>query len=862
MAIYQTNHPPPRLERLLRALLDGTDLESLPGDFAELFSRIQRDRGHTRAVLWYALQIARFLPGSLSHQFKGTAAMIKNHFLIALRHLRRHPGFSLINIAGLAVGIACFLLIGLWVRDELSFDRYHEHADHTHWVVFRKPGESYFSTYASGPLGPALLAEYREITSFSRRFGPISSPLRFSDLSCSGLVMGVDPGFFDIFSFDFLEGTPTGALINRDSIVLTESTARRYFGRKNPLGLTMNFEWWGRWHDFTVTAVISDPPGNTHLEFDYLLPIDFVTRSGMSITDWGAVFVHTYVRLREDVDPAALSARIADIMRRNNPAYEADAELFPIRNIHLYYSSMGSRAVTYVGLFSLIGLLILAMACFNFINLSTARSAKRAHEVGMRKVIGARRGQLVRQFLGESMLLTLFALGASLGLVLLALPSFNALTGKALALRPDGGLLLQLAAVVLLVGVVAGTYPALTLSAFQPSRVLGKASAFHNRNPLFRKLLVVVQFAVSILLITCSLVVLRQSEFLRTRDMGIHTAHVLNMELRGGIRSNYRAIREELLKNPHVEAVCTTNGSINKRFATNEAEWEGKPSGDKQTLMIHAVDYDYADLFSIEMAHGRFFSREFATDAMEGIVLNETAVRRLGWRNPVGKWFRCPIPYQPDRPRGRVIGVVKDYNFRSLHEPIEPLILAIAPGWITDLYIRLDGNDLSAAVSSVGKIMAQYAPDYPFEFRFLDEEIENLYQAETRMGTLVRTGSGLAVLIACLGLFGLASFMAEQRTKEIGIRRVLGSSVEEIVLLFSKNFLIWVAAANLIAWPVAWWAMSRWLENFAFRTPLTPWPFLLSGAAALLLAVLTVSWQSIRAATADPVRSLRGVRHL
>jgi putative ABC transport system permease protein len=848
--------PPSALERILKAFLYGTDTESVPGDFAEIHRRIQRDRGRMRASGWYIGQILRLLPSYLFHQIYWMTAMIKNHLMIAIRLLRRHTGYSIINIAGLTVGMACFLLIAMWVRDELSYDRWHEHADHTHWVIYRQPDSSKFSTYGCGALGPALQSRYPEITHFSRHIGPFSSPLRFEEKNFSTDVVGVDPGFFDIFSLDFLQGDQSSALNDADSIVLTESTAHKYFGNEDPMGKTMNFEWWGTWYDFRVTAVVADLPRNTHLDFDYLLPIDFVTHSGMTIDTWDVVAYRNYVRLREDADLGAVNAKIAGIMREHVQEWKSDVALFPARDIHLRFSQRGAKAVTYVTLFSLIGLLILIMACINFVNLATARSAKRAREVGMRKVIGAKRGQLVRQFLSESMLMTLIALVGSLVLVWLLLPIVNAISDKSLVLRLDGALGLQMLAVVLLVGTGAGLYPALHLSGFRPTQVIGRFSTSRAGSPLFRKILVVVQFAVSILLIISSVVVLRQADFMRSRDWGINTEYVVNMALRGGIRNNYRVIREELLHLPHVAGICITNGSLNKRFATDDADWEGRNPGQKLSMAIHAVDDEYDDVFGTEMAQGRFFSRDFSTDTEEAVVLNQTAVRQMGIEDPIGKRFDCPLPFDPDR-KGRIVGVVKDFHFRSLHEPISPLILVIAPGWITDLYIRLDGVDLPGTMAAIEKIIKTRAPDFPFDYRFMDEEIDDLYRSEVRMGALVRAGTALAVLIASLGLFGLSSFMAEQRTKEIGIRKVLGSSTGAIVSLLTKDFLLWVGIANLIAWPVAWWVMSHWLRNFAYRAPLTIWPFVLSGAAALVTAGLTVSWQSLRAATSDPVKALR-----
>jgi putative ABC transport system permease protein len=782
--------------------------------------------------------------------------MVKEHVKIAMRNLKRYKGYSLINMAGLTVGMACFLLIAMWVHDELSYDRWHEHADHIYWVTFKQPGSAEFSTYGCGALGPALWSRYPEITHFSRHFGPVRSPLGFKNKIFNADVVGVDPGFFEIFSLNFQRGTPGEALNAPDSIVLTETTAQKYFGNEDPIGKTMNFEWWGTWHDFRVTAVVADLPGNTHLDFDFLLPIDFVTRSGMAIDTWDVSAYRTYVRLGENADQAEVNAKIAGIMREHVPEFESDVALFRARDIHLRYSQRGARAITYVTILSLIGFLILVMACINFVNLSTARAAKRAREVGIRKLIGATRRQLVGQFLGESILTTLISLVGALLLISCVLPGVNSFTGKSLALRLDGVLSLQVLAVWALVGLAAGIYPALYLSKFRPSLVIGRSSTSGGGHPLTRRILVLAQFAVSILLITSSVVIVRQSHFMRDRDWGINTRYVLNLQLRGGIRRNYRAIREELLRLPHVQAVCITNGSVDKRFSTDEADWQGRKPGERLSMAIHSVDFEYDDVFGVEMTQGRFFSPEFSTDAQEAVVLNETAVRRMGMEDPIGKRFYCPLPFEPDH-KGRIVGVVKDYHFRSLHEPISPLILVIAPGWFTDLYIRLDGHDLSATMAAIEKTIKTHAPDFPFDYRFLDEEIDGLYRSEAQFGKLVQAGTGLAILIACLGLFGLASFMAEQRTKEIGIRKVLGSSTAGILGLLSKDFLLWVGIANFFAWPAAWWAMKEWLHNFAYRTPLTVWPFILSGGAALLIAGVTVSWQSLRAATSNPVDSLR-----
>ncbi|MBN1272443.1 MAG: ABC transporter permease [Candidatus Aminicenantes bacterium] len=847
----------PELTRFfLGFLADEHMRETIIEDLEDRYAFVREKKGpFVSGIIWFS-KLFFILVIFLIKSFLWRTIMFKNYLKTSLRNLKRNKGYSLINMTGLAVGMACFLLIVMWVTDELSYDRWHEQADSIYIVTYKQPNSSRFAIYGCGAIGPALQQQYPEVTHFSRRFGPVSSPLRYKDKSFSGDVNGVDPGFFDIFSLTFLKGTPGGALNDPNSLVLTESMAKKYFGSEDPVGKTMHFEWWGTWHDFRVTAVIADLPGNTHLEFDYLLPIDFVTRSGMRFETWTDIAYKNYVRLRQGSDINEVNAKISGIMREHVPDWESDVALFPTRDIHLQYSTSGAKSVTYVKIFSLVGLLILAMACINFINLSTALSAKQAREVAMRKVIGAKRTQLVYQHLGDSMLKTFIALIGSLVLIKLLLPGVNAVSGKSLALSLNGTLALQMLFLTLFVSTAAGLYPALHLSGFRPAAVITRSSTSRGGSPLFRKILVVVQFTVSILLIISSVVVLRQSTFMRSRDWGINPEYVLNMELRGGIRNNYRAVREALLRRPDVKSVCITNGSLNKRFTTDKADWEGRKPGEKLSMAIHSVDFEYDDVFGLETVEGRYFSREYSTDITEAVILNETAVHRMGMENPIGKRFNVPLPFDPDR-KGRIVGIVKDFHFRSLHEPIAPLILVIAPGWFTDFYVRLDGRDLKGSMAAIEKIIKTHAPASPFDYRFLDEEIDGLYRAEIRFGKLLRSGTLLAVLIACLGLFGLALFAAEQRTKEIGIRKVLGSSTAGIVALLSKDFLLWVGIANLIAWPAAWWLMHLWLQNFAYRIPLTIWPFLLSAAAALVIAWLTVSWQSIRAATANPIDSLR-----
>ncbi len=778
-----------------------------------------------------------------------------NYFKVALRKIRRHKGYSLINISGLAIGMACCFLVFLWVQDELSFDRFHTKAKEIYRVLLNPEDTDIYSSYNSGPIGPALKADYPEIINFTRSFGEVNGPLKYKDQAFIGKVRGVDNSFFEMFTFPFIKGDPKNCLSEPRSIVLTEKMAAKLFHQEDPLGKTVGFEWWGTWHDLKVTGVIEDVPLNSHIQFDYLLPFEFVTWSGMTIEDWDVSAYQTYVLLPKKIDSSAVQEKIAGTVTRHFPEFPCTLHLEPLTRIHLY-NFTGGGAITYVYIFSIIGVLILCIACINFMNLSTARSIERAREVGMRKVVGSTRAQLVKQFLAESVILSLISLILAMILVQSLLPSVNTIVGKQLSLPYRSSALFIFLGITILTGILSGSYPAVFLSSFRPVMVLKGLVRSGSQNIRLRKILVIGQFVVSIALITSTIIIYQQLVYMRNTDMGINKEHVINMELRGGLRNQYSTIKNELLRNPDILAVSATNGSFSKRFGTDKIGWEGKPEDKRIFISIHSVDYDYQKIFDIKMAQGRYFSRDYPTDTSDGIIVNETAAKIMGMESPVGKRISCWIPYDPQR-SGTIVGVVKDYHFRSLHEKIDPLVLVIAPGWFTDMYIRMKPENLPETLGFIEKTIKEFAPDFPLEFSFLDEDIDNLYKTDQRIGNLVRYGTFLAIFIACLGLFGLASFTAEKRTKEIGIRKVLGASVSGIVFLLTKEFTKWVILANLIAWPVAYYVMSGWLQNFAYHINIGIGTFLLAAVLALLTALITTSFQAVKAAASNPVDSLR-----
>ncbi|HDT14168.1 MAG TPA: FtsX-like permease family protein, partial [Candidatus Aminicenantes bacterium] len=779
-----------------------------------------------------------------------------SYIRVAWRRIRRERAYSFINIAGLAAGLACAILILVWAQHELSYDRFHENAGRIGRVLLKPDDADWLTDSGPGPLGPVLQKDYPEVVAASRSFGA-PAPLRFGSRVFNGRVLGVDPSFFRIFSFPFVQGGGGEPLADPDSVVLGESMAKKLFGAEDPLGRPVSFEWWGTWHDLRVIGVVADAPSNSSLSFDYLLPFSFVTRSGMSIDDWDVGAYQTYVLIADAASLTDVEGKVAGAVKRARPESRFQLRLQPLTRMHLH-DPAGGGPITYVRIVVLIGLFILAIASINFMNLSSARSLHRAREVGLRKVVGSSRGGLIRQFLVESLVFTVLALALALIAVRLLLPWINRVLGASLPLRFTTGQALGLLAVTLLTGFLSGSYPALFLSRFEPLQVLKGSVTKGRSGASLRRLLVVFQFVISIGLIVGTLTVSRQLFFMRHRDLGINTDCVINLELRGDLRNNYRAIKAKLLESPDILAVSATNGSFTKRFATDEADWEGKDPEAKVITAIHAVDFDYAEIFDLEMAEGRYFSRDRPADITTGFVVNETAVRVMGLEEPLGKKLRCPIPYDSGREEwGTIIGVVKDFHFRSLHSRIEPLILAIAPGWFTDTYIRISPANVPRTLAFVDKTLREAAPGFPLEYTFLDEAIGRLYRTEVRIGDMVGSATALAVFLSCLGLIGLASYTAEQRTREIGIRKVLGASATGVMSLLTGEFIKWVLAASLIAWPVSYLMMRSWLRTFAYRIELGWAVFALSGALGGAVALLSVGFQAVRAARANPVDCLR-----
>jgi putative ABC transport system permease protein len=845
---------PPVERRLLRWLLPRHDHEHLIGYYETGFREIDGQRGRRVSRRWLWSQILKAVPTLIFLKFRGETIMLKNYLLTALRNITRHKGYSFINIAGLSIGMACCLLIFLWVRHEWSFDRFHENAGTIHRTVISWPqgSDTRWHWRTPPPLAAALKSDFPEIRDASRFYTVDGILVEHNETRFKEKIGFTDRELFSIFTLPLIQGTRDAALSGPQSLVISKAAAQKYFGDEDPLGKAMVIN---DSLSFQVAAVLEDIPANSLLHCPILIPfvhLEAVIGVG-NIEDWGDFGYNTFVQLEESSTKAQVDTKLRDYFDViwENPDNEMALSLQPLTEIHLHGLG-GGGPIVYIWIFSAIAVFILLIACINFMNLATARSATRAREIGVRKVVGADRRKLVFQFLSESILLSLISLIFALNIVaLLAKPLAR------LAQVPDQSRLFDLTiipvflGITLLTGLLAGSYPAIFLSSFRPVRVL-KGRQLHSGSPLFRKILVVFQFSVSVFLLVGLILISRQIEYVSNTSLGFNQEQVVYVPLNEELLKRYNPFRGELLRNTGISHVAATSNYVGQgpRWSTQSIDWEGKDPQDGYRLSMIYADYDFAGTFELEMAAGRFFSRDFETDDTN-FVLNETAARAMGVEDPLG--MELNVTGQ----EGRLIGILKDFNFSPLRDEVRPLVLIMDPQYYRYLAIKIGAQQVPASLAHIERVFKQFAPKYPFEYRFLDEVLGRLYQAEQRSQQLLRYFVLLAGFISCLGLFGLASFMAERRTKEIGIRKVLGASEAGIFVMLSRNFVRWVLVANLIAWPLAYLGVRWWLQNFAYRAPVTWTSFVLAGLISLSVALLTVSWQAVKIARANPARTLK-----
>jgi len=788
--------------------------------------------------------------------------MLKNYFKIAWRNLVKHKAFAAINIAGLAIGMACSIFILLWVQNELSYDRFHKNAGQIYRITARA-GDFNAAVNCAG-MPPELKLQIPTVKNFVRISHPASNVFevgtrKFEEKN----VFYADSTFLEVFSFPLVKGNRKTALMRPDAVLITEDMATKYFGQENAIGKSLRKN---NGDNVTVTGILANIPSNSHLQFDFILPTSSIaqTDNDLRTSTWMNFNYYSYIQL--DKNFKSTTSAVENLNRQINKIYKEHVDqaklkvefaLQPLTRIHLHSNYQvditGHGNVQYVNIFFVVALFILAVACINFMNLATARSARRAKEVGLRKVVGADRKQLIGQFLGESVLISFLSLVIAIGTVWLLLPAFNDLAGKDLSIYLfDGKLLVTLISIALITGLISGSYPALFLSRFRPVQVLKGNMRKMGTNLVFRNGLVVVQFVVSIVLLAGTAVVYKQLTFIKNMNLGFDKSNMLYLPMTGEMWGKQQALKTELKSNP-----LTANYTIINDIPTNltsgsvDVDWEGKDPKSQIVFPTLFVDENFVSAFQMQMLAGRSFSTGFKADS-NNYILNEKAVKVMGMdvATAVGK------PLRLWESKGTIIGVVKDFNYKPIQNPIEPLIIGLNR-WGGFAVVRTQPGKTEATIKALGKISSSLNPAYPFSYGFLDQDLANLYKGEERMGQLFNLFAILAIFISCMGLYGLSAFMAEQRTKEIGVRKVLGASVFNVVYLLSTGFAGLIIIAVVIAVPLAWFAINSWLKSFAYRINADWTVFLAACVAVLIIALVTVSYESIKAAIASPVRSLR-----
>lgn len=790
--------------------------------------------------------------------------MLKNYFKIAFRNLWRHRVFSFINIMGLTVGMTACLLIFLYVRFELSYDSFHPKADRIYRIVtdLKTPTEVIPTSGPAWPVAPHVKLDFPEVEAYTRvQAGNVlirKGDIKFMEEDAAF----ADSAFFNIFNFKLLRGDTRTALTQPFSVVLSETAAKKYFGKADPVGQTLLITEDGI--PATVTGVMQDMPENTLLKSQVILSMTTFTKEWAKNLDeqWGNYGPFAYLLFKPGTNAIALQKKFPAFLEKWNGKEMKQIQMFPtlllepLKDVYLRSTREGSTGnIKNVYIFSIIALFILVIACINFINLTTARASERAKEVGIRKVAGAVRTQLARQFIGESIVICFVAYLLTLGLSALLLPSFNQLAGKTISqgIFENSSLLLLVLASAITIGLLAGIYPAFVLSSFKPIEVLKGRFATGSRGGLLRKTLVISQFAISTALIIGTIIVYSQMRYMRNQELGFNKDQVLVIDTNGD--KNRQALLGEVSHLPNVKATSLSGSVPGSGHPAAYSEVENI-KGDLQiaNFDVYHVDFDYINLYNIQMAAGRAFSREYKTDSTQALILNEAAVRTLGYHSAeqaVGKRFK-----QWGR-EGKIVGVIKDFHYKSLQQPIKPLCMRMEWPRSGLLSVKVNPANVQRTIAAIEQQFKRIIPNQPFSYYFLDEFFDRQYRSEERFGKLFMNFAILAIFISCLGLLGLASYSTMQRTREIGIRKVMGASVSNILNLLSKEFLKLVIISFFIAAPVAWYFMHKWLDDFAYRTPISWWVYAAAGILAVLIAVITISFQAFRAAVANPVKSLR-----
>lgn len=789
--------------------------------------------------------------------------MLKNYFLIAIRNIIRNKGYFLINIAGLSIGMACSFLILLWVMDEVNYDSFNKNFENIYRVIVNVDFTDKQEDIAVLPAGlaPVLKSKYPEIKDFARVQLRNNMVLSYNDISYNeDNVAFADPALLDIFTYPLVKGKKNYALSDPKSIVITSELAEKYFGDQEAIGkiIELNSK-----YKLKVTAILKEVPANSNLKFNALIPINYFTSSGEELNNWNDYNYFLYLLMDNNINIDDFNSKIRTALHDNDPEKSDDGaptKLFlqPLKKIHLHSSDFiaglsGSGNLNYVYIFSIIALIILLIACVNFMNLTTARSGKRAKEIGMRKVSGAKRADIVKQFYGESLLLTFLAMIFAIAMVEFMLPTFNRLSDKEIVFNFSASheIIFTFILITVLTGIISGSYPAIYLSSFQPIEILKSKHGSPSGKSYLRKALVIFQFTITIFLIICTSMIYKQLFFMTNKDPGYNNSHIVFLPVNENMITQYQSFKRELKQYKDIE-YCTAGSFLPMRgiSSTSSVKWTGRQ--DEQIRIDFAfVDYNYLEAFELEIIDGRSFSEEYAMDDSTAYVVNEEFVRITGYEKPVGKMVSMWDM------EGKIIGVLKNFHFMPMHDKIEPLIFKINPNQIRYIIVKVNPVNLVKTMDVIKQKWNDFYGKYPFQFFFMDQGFDSIYKTEKRMGMIFNYFTLLALFISCMGLFGLSSYMTQQRKKEIGIRKVFGASTNKILFLLSKEFTRLVLISNIIAWPIAYFVISDWLQNFAYRAAIPIWIFILAGLGTLIIALLTIIVQAFNTAMSNPVDSLK-----
>lgn len=811
--------------------------------------------------------------------------MFSNFLKTAIRNLIRNKTFSFINIIGLAIGLAASIIIAMWVFDELSYDKFHEHSDNIYRVerdiVFQ--GQAYVVPVTGAVYGSTILKDYPEVIDMVRVDPATLSIEDKNKTRYNEMVMYVDTGFFNVFTFPLAKGDPETALKEPRSLILSQPAALKFFGDEDPINQVLRVDWDGEMVSYKITGVFEKLPANKHFQFDMISSFSTLEESygEERLNTWVSNYLYTYVLLKEGTDKNVLERKFDQLVKdkilpefrsffKNDEEMEGSFKIFlrPITNIHLKAGLMwdievqGDIVTVYI--FSVIALLILLIACFNFMSLSTALAGTRSLEVGIRKTVGSTRSQLIWQFIGESIITAFIAFIIALGIIQFVLPSFNTLTDKSLTLTIFRHLsyFLILAGIVLGTGFISGIYPAFYLSSVKPILVLKGRLREVKGKFSFRQILVVLQFTISIALIIGTLTALKQLNYVQNKPLGYDKENLMVLEVESSeVVNRFKAFKSDLLKNPMLESVASSN-KVPAEREYSDSGWETDKQEDVFLSRLFAVNFDFFKTYKIDMAAGRTFNEDYSTDKNFKVIVNETAIKNLGYtaaEDAIGDKFHVDWLAEniDSLSKGQIIGVMKDFHFQSLRNKIEPLALFIFEDWMNRITIRYAPGKDKEVIQYVENTWNDHFPDVQFTYSFIQDYLTTFYKAEEKLQILLLIFTLLAIVIACLGLFGLAIFIAQQRIKEIGVRKAMGASISNIVFLLSKSFSKWVIIANILAWPLAWYFLNEWLSTFQYRIKLDFWLFVISGLLALIIALLTIMYRSYKAASRNPVDSLR-----